>query len=125
MVWLQPFVSFCQMMVQSCWLVHGEILVMDNAGIHTGCKSSDLKVFFGVTIINGHPLHVLVIYLPTRSPELNPIELIFHIFSRHVRLYRMWQNSGPVDRAIIQYGTHVLKEILYETILMLTVVTGS
>jgi hypothetical protein len=36
-----------------------------------------------------------VVYLPTRSPELNPIELIFHIFSRWIRLYRMRQNSGP------------------------------
>jgi hypothetical protein len=30
------FVSFCQMMVQSRWLVHNEILALDNVGIHTG-----------------------------------------------------------------------------------------
>ena len=111
------FVSFCQMMVQSRWLVHDEILVMDNAGIHTGRESSDLEEFFWETIVDGRPLHVLVIYLPTRSPELNPIELIFHIFTRRVRSYRMQQNSGPVDRAIIRYGTQVLKDISYETIL--------
>jgi hypothetical protein len=64
------FVSFCQMMVvQTCWLIHNEILVLDNVGIHNmGCKSADLEKFFWETIIDGHPLHVLVIYLPTRSP---------------------------------------------------------
>jgi transposase len=111
------FVSFCQMVVQTRWLVHEKILVLDNAGIHTGCKSADFEQFFWETIVDGRPLHVLVIYLPTRSPELNPIELIFHIFSRCVRSYRMQHNAGPVDQAIIRYGTQVLKEISYETIL--------
>jgi hypothetical protein len=111
------FVSFCENMVQTRWLLHDEVLVLDNAGIHTGRESADLEEFFWETIIDGRPLHVLVIYLPTRSPELNPIELIFHIFSRRVRSYRMQHASGPVDRAIIRYGTQVLQEISYETIL--------
>jgi transposase len=113
----QAFVSFCEMMVQTRWIVHGEILVMDNAGIHTGRESTNLQEFFWDTVVDGSPLNVLVIYLPTRSPELNPIELIFHIFSRRVRSYRMENNDGPVDRAIIRYGTKVLEEISYETIL--------
>jgi hypothetical protein len=92
--------------------------VLDSAGIHTGRKFADLEeFFFWETIVYGHPLHVLVIYLPTRSPGLNPIELIFHIFSRRVRLYRMQHNAGPVERAVIRYGMQVLKEILYKTIL--------
>jgi hypothetical protein len=32
------FVSFCELMVQSWWLVHDKILVMDNTGIHTGAS---------------------------------------------------------------------------------------
>jgi transposase len=111
------FVNFCQMMIQTRWLVHDEVLVMDNAGIHTGRESEDLVDFFWETIVDGRPLHVLVIYLPTRSPELNPIELIFHIFSRRVRSYRMHHNAGPVDQAIIRYGSQVLEDLSYETIL--------
>jgi hypothetical protein len=61
-------------MVETRWLVHDKMLVLDNAGIHTGCKSTDLEDCFWETIVNGHPLHVLVIYLvPTRSQEFNPI----------------------------------------------------
>ena len=53
------------MMVQTRWLVHDNILVLDNAGIHTGRESADLEQFFCETILDGRPLHVLVIYLPT------------------------------------------------------------
>jgi transposase len=31
------------------------------------------------TIGDGHPLHILILYLPTCSPELNSIELVFHM----------------------------------------------
>jgi transposase len=100
------FVSFCQMMVVSGWLRHDEIIVMDNAAIHTGGESEELERMFWETIIDGRPLHVLVIYLPTRSPELNPIELVFHIFAGRVISYRLRHDrpGGLVDRDIIRLG---------------------
>jgi transposase len=113
------FVSFCQMMVVSGWLRHDDIIVMDNAAIHTGGESEELERFFWETVIEGRPLHVLVIYLPTRSPELNPIELVFHIFARRVISYRLRHDcpGGPVDRDIIRFGSDVLNDITYATIL--------
>jgi hypothetical protein len=78
-----------------------------------------IRAFFWETIFEGRPLHILVIYLPTRSPELNPIELVFHIFAQRVISYRLRHDSpgGGVDRAIIRFGTQVLNGISYETIL--------
>ncbi len=111
------FMSFCLMMVESGWLVHDEYLIMDNAAVHTGREARDLESWFWDLIVDGRPLHVLVIYLPTRSPELNPIELVFHIFSRRIRSYRIRRNDGPVDRAVIRYGSMVMNEISYETML--------
>jgi transposase len=58
---------------------------MDNATIHTGGTVDVVNDLLWDTIIDRSPLHVLVIYLPTRSPELNPIELIFHILARRIR----------------------------------------
>jgi hypothetical protein len=110
------FMSFCLLMVESGWLDDG-ILVMDNAAVHTGHEAQDLEQWFWELIVEGRPLHVLVIYLPTRSPELNPIKLIFHIFSRQVRSYQIHRNDGPVDQAVICYGSMVMNKILYETIL--------
>jgi hypothetical protein len=80
------FLSFCEMMVVSGWL-HDEIIDMDNAAIHTGGDLVELEHFFWETVVGGgQPLHILVIYLPKRSPY---IELIFHIFSRQVISYRL------------------------------------
>jgi hypothetical protein len=44
------FLSFCQMMVQTHWFVHNKMLVMDNAGIHTGRESAELEEFFGIPL---------------------------------------------------------------------------
>jgi hypothetical protein len=90
---------------------------MDNAAVHTGGEAQDLEEWFWEKLVDGRPLHVLVIYLPMRSPELNPIELIFHIFLHRIQSYRIRRNDGPVDRAVIRYGSMVMNEISYETIL--------
>jgi hypothetical protein len=111
------FILFSLLMVQSGWLVHDKCLVMDNAAIHTGREAQDLETWFWDLIVGGHPLYVLVIYLPTRSPKLNPIKLIFHIFSRCVRSYQIHCNDGPVNRAVICYGSMDMNNILCNTIL--------
>ena len=111
------FVAFCERMVVSGWLRHDKIIVMDNAAIHTGGVAAHLERFLWESVVDGRPLHILVVYLPTRSPELNPIELVFHIFARRVIRQRLRHNFGAVDRAIIRFGTQVLDEISYETIL--------
>jgi hypothetical protein len=41
------FISFCEMMVVSGWLHHDEIIVMDNAAIHTCGESVELESCFG------------------------------------------------------------------------------
>jgi hypothetical protein len=111
------FMSFCNLMVGTGWLVHDEILIMDNAAVHTGGEARDLEEWFWDKIVDGRPLHVLVIYLPMRSPELNPIKLIFHIFSCRIRSYQIQRNAGPVDQAVIRYGYIVMNGISYETVL--------
>jgi hypothetical protein len=114
---LASFMSFCLLMVESGWLVHDEILVTDNAAVYTGHEARDLEQWFWELIVEERPLHVLVIYLPTKSPELNPIELVFHIFSHRIRSYQIRRNGGPVDQAVIRYGLMVMEEMSYETIL--------
>jgi hypothetical protein len=84
----------------SGWLCHDEIMVMDNAAIHTSGESGELEQCFWETIIDGRPLHILVIYLPTRSPELNPIERIFHIL--HV------ESSATVSVTIVQADLSIM-----------------
>jgi hypothetical protein len=103
------------MMVVSGWLHHDEIVVLE--AIHTGSELADLERLLWEIAVGCRPLHILVIYLPARSPELNPIELIFHILSCQVTSYRLQHDAHPVDQAIIWYGTQVLNRISYEMIL--------
>jgi hypothetical protein len=41
----------------------------------------------GTIVNNGRPLHILVIYLLAHSPELNPIEVVFHILATQIRSF--------------------------------------
>jgi hypothetical protein len=54
---------------------------MDNAAIHSQGNVTIVEDILWETIIDCCPLHILVISLLTRSPELNPIELVFHILT--------------------------------------------
>jgi transposase len=60
---------------------------MDNASIHTGQEADIAEDLLW------EASQVLVVFLPTRSPELTPIELVFHILSRRIRF-------GPTGTAI-------------------------
>jgi hypothetical protein len=73
------FVLFITALIISGFFKHEEILVMDNVRIHTGGEASGVKMLLWETPIGGRPLHVLIAYLPTCSPKLNPIGFVFHI----------------------------------------------
>lgn len=51
---------------------------MDNASIHTCGKASILKDL----LYQDHSISVL--FLPTRSPELNPIDQMWHLLHEHL-----------------------------------------
>jgi len=57
--------------IECSYLVSGDVLVMDNCGIHAAKDSVDL--LYGCLEAAG----VRLIFLPPYSPELNPCELVF------------------------------------------------
>lgn len=59
---------------------HGDILVLDNAQIHIGKENSVLEEWMWDSF------GVLILFLPPRSPELNPIELVWNILVQRLRL---------------------------------------
>ena len=82
------FLAFIEFLIAFNWFFYDGVLVMDNARIHTGGEANIVADLLWSTMVRGRPLRCLVVYLPTRSPELNPIELIFHFFPRRIRSYR-------------------------------------
>lgn len=109
------FKDYVELMVTQRFLNHNEVLVMDNAAIHTGRDASGIEDFLWNTIVDGQPLRILVIYLPPRTPELNPIELVFHILTRRIRSFH-YRHTGPVDEKTIDRIERVFEDLTLETI---------
>ena len=65
-------------MIKNRWLWHDEILVMDNAAVHTGKEAQMVNDLLWDTVVDDRPLKLLVVYLPPRCPELNPIDFFLH-----------------------------------------------
>jgi hypothetical protein len=70
------FLPFIEFLLQNGWFEHGIILIMDNTSIRMSGEADIVEGLLWNTI------QVLVMFLPTRSPELNPIELVFRILAR-------------------------------------------
>lgn len=100
--------AFIEYLLSISWFERGDVLIMDNASIHTGQEADIVEDLLWET------MQVLVVFLPTRSPELNPIELIFHILSR--RMYRYRQMVGACDQAVLNLSCQVLDDMSFELI---------
>ena len=112
----KSFYLFIQNLIETNFFRHNEVLVMDNAAIHVGGEAKDIENLLWDTEVDGRPLRVLIIFLPTRSPELNPIELVFHILSRRIQNFRYGTHFSQ-GRAVVRKASQVLDSMSYELIL--------
>jgi transposase len=90
----ETFSVFIEEAVACGFLKRGDILVIDNAAIHTGKENGVLEDWLWEYIRpngDGEPLKVYVLFLPTRSPELNPIELLWAILVKRLKTFPMGQ----------------------------------
>ena len=110
----EAFVGFMTYLIAKIFLHHHEFVVMDNARIHSMGNATVVKDMMWETIVDGLPLHILVIYLPvpTRSPELNPTELVFHILAFRIRSFK-YRTAGTCDKAVLYKASQVMNEFDY------------
>ena len=92
------FLTFMQWLIQIKQIRHKEIVVMDNARIHNGGEASIIEDLLWDIVVDGRPLNAYILWLPTRAPELNPIELVFHIIARDIR---NWKNFDNVNSKML------------------------
>ena len=112
----KQFMSFMRALILDGWFRHLDVLVLDNAAVHTGGEAEFLVDMLWNYEIDGEPLRVLVVYLPTRSPELNPIECIFNTLSLRVRQYRTRSGEGPTSDAVVHYAKIVMDNFSFHDI---------
>ena len=110
------FMVFIKFLIDSRFFKHNEVLVLDNAAIHVGGHATNLQEILWQTKVDDKPLNVLVLFLPTRSPELNPIELIFHILAKRLRSCKY--KSTKIDgQAVVNRTSKILDDLEYEIVL--------
>lgn len=77
------FADFVTSAVANNFLRRGDILVVDNAALHSG---QDTYLYVRTMLqLNG----ITLIFLPTYSPELNPCELCFSIIKNFIKEARI------------------------------------
>ena len=112
----ESFMHFIKLLIAKDWLVHGDVICLDNARIHTGGDATHLEELLWNFEVRGRPLHIYVVWLPTRSPELNPIEFIFHILASRIKRLRCNLSAGPVDNEVLKFAKMVMDNMSADVI---------
>ena len=80
------FCLFIEEAIATAWLRTYDILICDNATIHQqGYNGGLANLLWNSLALDGAPLRILLLTLPTRSPELNPIKLVWNIMVQRVK----------------------------------------
>ena len=88
--------------------------MLDNETIHKKGYNCDLAHFLWETPgLDGKPLNILMLPLPTWSPELNPIELIWNILVQRMRGVKRGMNG---NRMVARCAEIVLDDIDFDVV---------
>lgn len=81
------YVAFVILALQAGYFNRGDIFIIDNWTGHLNAEAAMLEdLLWNYEPYPGAPpMNIFVKYLPTRSPELNPIELVFQILVQRMK----------------------------------------
>jgi transposase len=110
----EAFEFFIEEAVACGFLKRMDILVLDNASIHVGGENANLEEWLwdGLSPIDDQPLRITLILLPARSPEYNPIELVWSQLVRKLR-YKDISGLRPHAHAPAIYASEILRQFTH------------
>ncbi len=94
--------------IASGYLRSGDVLVMDNATNHSGKENTALEDW----LWEYHGIFAL--FLPARTPEWNPIELLWNCLEMRLAHFE-WVNIRGSKR-VVKAATKILNEITHEEV---------
>jgi transposase len=94
--------------IASRFLRPGDVLVMDNAANHTGKENTVLEDW----LWEEHSIFAL--FLPARTPEWNPIELVWNCLTQRLKHYD-WDHLSASYR-VVHAAIYVLDRITHEEV---------
>lgn len=104
------FSSVILCMVADGTLVRGDVLVMDNAAIHHYKESADLED------ILWDNFEIAIVFLPTRAPELNPIELLWHTLVRRMQSIELTGTVLQQGQLAAQAASVIMDDFTHEDV---------
>jgi transposase len=110
------FMAFIEYLLAIKWFRHNDILVLDNAAVHIGGHSDILEDLLWELEVDGRPLNCLLVHLPTRSPELNPIELVFNILVQRLNSSK-YMTVLPSSTTVVKQTALILDGIPNDMVL--------
>ncbi len=90
------------------YLQAGDILILDNAANHTGKDNTKLEEWLWTKHM------VLVLFLPARSPDWNPIELMWNCMVQRLKYFDISQLTG--SHQVVKAAASILNQITHNEI---------
>ena len=103
------FSAFIMMNLASNFLQRGDFLVLDNASIHRYQQSDGLEEY----LWNYHGIFLQ--FLPTRSPELNPIELLWNTLAQRLKHLPIG-SGGPCKHRVANGAVMLMNAFTHEDV---------
>jgi hypothetical protein len=105
----EVFTDFILECVAFGFLQTGDVLVLDSAGIHHYQDASELETY--LWSVHGIFLH----FLPTRSPELNPIKLLWNVLAMWLKYISCMEN-GNRSHQVVDAACRIMDAITHEDV---------
>jgi hypothetical protein len=94
--------------IASRYLQAGNVLILDNAANHTGKGNTVLEDWLWEEHM------VLVLFLPARAPEWNPIKLMWNCLTQRLKYFDLSNITGT--HRVVQAAIFILESITHEEI---------
>ena len=106
----ESFSMDIEMAVACRFLKGGDVLVLDNASIHDKGENEGLADWLW------HRFGIFVLMLPTRTPEWNPIELVWRLLVSRLKKYPMRRLRAYRQHAVAMAACEVLSGIMHSDV---------
>ena len=93
--------------VATGFLLSFDVLVLDNAAIHTGGGNSGL----GDWLWEDH--RILLLLLPARTPEWNPIEMVWNILVQRLRTFSLELSMVRGQHSLVKAAQIILDNVTH------------
>lgn len=109
------FSTCLEKMIANNQLLPYDILVLDNWKGHVGGDNSHLQDFLWdiASPYTGMPMRILLLFLPARAPELNPIEKVWNVTTGRLKSYPLHGCRGQ-NHAVLYAVVDIMSHFTYE-----------